>query len=145
MRAEAPIEEVVRDADMRVTSIAVDHDDVPAVAYRIEHGGHAIVVSGDLASKNDNLVRLAAGADVLVYDTAVRDPPGSAPGLYSLHTPPKRIGEVAAAAHVRSLVLSHLPPAVEHAREEVLASVRAGYAGPVRFANDCMRIDLPAP
>ena len=74
-QAAAPIHEVLREGDLHVTSIAVDHDDVPAVAFRIEHAGHALVVSGDLASKNDNLAHLAAGADLLVYDTAVVDPP----------------------------------------------------------------------
>ena len=121
-RAEAPIQEVFREGEVVVTSIAVDHDDAPAVAYRIEHGGHALVMSGDLASKNDNLVRLAHDADLLVYDTSVRDPPASPPSLYTLHTTPARIGQVAAAAHVRALLLSHLPASVEVAEEEVLRS-----------------------
>lgn len=141
-RADAPIQELLREGDVHVTSIAVDHDDVPAVAYRIEHGGHAVVVSGDLASRNDNLIRLAQDADLLVYDAAVRDPPASGPGLYALHTPPKRIGEVAAAAHVRAVLLSHVTPGVEEAPDEVLRSVRAGYGGPVHFATDCLRVDL---
>jgi ribonuclease BN (tRNA processing enzyme) len=141
-RADAPIQDLVREKDVHVTSVAVDHDDVPAVAYRVEHGGHAVVVSGDLASKNDNLIRLARDADLLVYDAAVRDPPASAPGLYALHTPPRRIGEVAAAAHVRAVLLSHVTPGVEEAQDEVLRSIRASYAGPVRFATDCMRVDL---
>ena len=140
--AAAPIHEVLHEGDLRVTSIAVDHDDVPAVAYRIEHLGHAIVVTGDLASKNDNLARLADGADVLVYDTAVLDPPGSPPKLYDLHTSPHRIGEIAAKAAVKSLLLSHLPPSVEKAQAEVLRSIRATYTGPTRFASDCLRIDL---
>ena len=140
--ADAPIHEIVRDGDMHVTSIAVDHDDVPAVAFRIEHAGHVVVVSGDLASKNDNLARLAEGADLLVYDTAVLDPPASPSKLYDLHTPPKRIGEIAAKARVRSLLLSHVAPSVEHARDSVLRSIGASYAGPTRFANDCLRIDL---
>lgn len=144
-RADAPIQELIRDADVRVTSIAVDHDDVPAVAYRVEHAGHAVVVSGDLASKNDNLIELARGADLLVYDTSVRDPPASAAGLYALHTPPARIGEVARAAHVGALLLGHLPPPVDAARGEVLHSAHARYSGPVRFAADCMRVDIAAP
>ena len=139
---DAPIHEIMREGDLLVTSIAVDHADVPAVAYRIERAGHAVVVSGDLASKNDNLARLAAGADLLVYDTAVLDPPGSPANLYQLHTPPKRIGEVATGARVRSLLLSHLAPNIEKAAAAVLASVRTSYAGPVRFASDCLRIDL---
>jgi ribonuclease BN (tRNA processing enzyme) len=138
----APVQEVLKNGDLRVTSIAVDHDDVPAVAYRIEHAGHALVVSGDLASKNDNLTRLAANADLLVYDTAVVDPPGSPSKLYDLHTAPRRIGEVAAAAHVRRLVLSHIPPSVEANKDAVLRSVAAGYRGPTLFAEDCLRIDV---
>lgn len=141
-RADAPIQELVRDKDVHVTSIAVDHDDVPAVAYRIQYAGHALVVSGDLASKNDNLVTLAAGADLLVYDATVLDPPGSPAGLYDLHTAPHRIGEVAAAARVKAVVLSHIPPNVEKEKESVVQSVKASYRGKVDMAADCMRFDL---
>lgn len=138
---DAPISEVLREDDLRVTSISVDHGDVPAVAYRVEHLGHAIVFSGDLASKNDNLARLAEGADVLVYDTAVRDPPRAPKQLYDLHTAPHRIGEIAARARVKSLILSHVAPDVETSGDEVLDSVRASYGGPTRFATDCLRVD----
>lgn len=139
---EAPIREVLREGDLRVTSIAVDHDNVPAVAYRVEHRGHAIVVSGDLASKNDNLASLADRADVLVYDAAVVDPPGSPAKLYDLHTSPKRIGEVAAKAHVKSVLLGHVPPNVESAKADVLRSVHATFGGPADLASDCLRVRL---
>ncbi len=139
---DAPTREVLREADLRVTSIAVDHGDAPAVAFRIEHAGHALAISGDLASKSDNLVRLAEGADLLVYDTSVLDPPGSPPQLYDLHTAPRRIGEIAAKAHVKSLLLSHIPPDVEKSGDAVLASVHASYRGPTQFASDCLRVDL---
>jgi ribonuclease BN (tRNA processing enzyme) len=141
---DAPIREVLRDVDFEVTSVAVDHGDTPAVAFRIEHAGRAVVISGDLASKNDNLARLAEGADLLVYDTSVLDRPGSPPQLYDLHTAPARIGEVAAKARVKSLVLSHVTLEVEKSEGAVLRSVRATYAGPTRFGSDCLRIDLTA-
>jgi ribonuclease BN (tRNA processing enzyme) len=144
-RPDALAYEVLREGDLRVTSIAVDHDDVPAVAFRIEHAGRVLVVSGDLASKNENLVHLATNADVLVYDTTVLDPPGSPKGLYDLHTPPHRIGQVAAAAHVKSLLLSHLVPEVLRAKEAVLQSVHASFEGETRFAEDCMRVDVARP
>ncbi|GAC1594576.1 MAG: hypothetical protein NVS4B10_02300 [Myxococcales bacterium] len=140
--ADAPIHKVLERDGLRITSVAVDHGDTPAVAYRIDFAGHGIVVTGDLASKNDNLPRLAASADLLVYDAAVLDPPGSPKGLYELHTSPARIGAVAAAAKVGSLVLSHVTPPVERAQDEVLRSVKAAYGGPVRLATDCLRIDL---
>jgi ribonuclease BN (tRNA processing enzyme) len=139
---EAPIWKTTRPGDLTISAVAVDHDDAPAVAFRVEHGGRAIVVSGDLASKNDNLVHLAANADVLVYDTSVVDPPGSPSKLYDLHTAPHRIGEVAAAARVHQLVLGHVTPAVFAARDAVLQSVAATYRGPTRFATDCLRLPL---
>ncbi len=142
---DAPVHEVLREGDLRVTSIAVDHGDAPAVAFRIEHADHVLVLSGDLASKNDNLARLAVGADLLVYDTTVLDPPGSPRSLYELHTSPRRIGEVAAAAGTKSLLLSHLTPSVLQAKEAVMQSVRTTYKGEVRMAEDCMRVDLAKP
>ena len=128
--------------DLRITAIAVDHGDVPALAYRIEHASRAIVISGDLASKTDDLIRLAQGASLLVYDAAVLDPPGAPEPLYDLHTAPERIGEVASAAHVRALVLSHLSPAVDSHQDQVLRSVRANYSGELRLAHDCLQLPV---
>jgi ribonuclease BN (tRNA processing enzyme) len=134
------------DADgLRVSAIAVDHGDVPAMAYRIEHAGSSLVITGDLASKNDNIPTLAAGADLLVYDTAVMDPPGSTEALYELHTTPKRIGEVAAHAGVKSLLLSHLTGRVVDHSDEVMRSVQAGFNGEARYAHDCMSLEVDAP
>lgn len=136
------VHEVLVEGNLKISAVAVDHGDVPAVAYRIELEGRSLVVSGDLASNNDNLARLAEGADLLVYDAAVLDPPASPAALYELHTPPRRIGEVARAAHVHALLLSHLPRLDERAREAVLRSVTATFEGNVGFADDCMRLDL---
>lgn len=144
IEASSPIKQLVAEGGTKVSAIAVDHGDTPAVAYRVEHARRSVVITGDLASQNDNLVRLAAQADLLVYDTTVLDPPGSPPVLYELHTTPKRIGEVAASAQVRRLVLSHLPPNIERTGPEVLASVRASYKGPVELAHDCLRLDVSA-
>ena len=138
---DTPVQEVLKDDLVHVTAIAVDHGDIPAVAYRIEHGGHSVVVSGDLASKNDNLVRLAENADVLVYDTSVLDPPGSPGVLYDLHTSPHRIGQVGKAAHAHQIVLGHIPPQVESGRESVLHSVQSQFEGPITLAEDCLVVD----
>lgn len=140
--ADAPPRTIIEDPGVVVSAVAVDHGDVPAVAYRIEHAGRAVVVSGDLASKRARIAELAEGADVLVYDTAVLDPPGSPENLYELHTPPRRIGEIAARAGVKHLILAHVPPAVDAHRREVLASVARSYRGDARFAADCMHIAL---
>jgi ribonuclease BN (tRNA processing enzyme) len=55
-------------------------------------------------------------------------------------TPPKQIGEIAAAAHVGALLLTHLNPSIDEARDAVLASIRHSYDGPVTFAVDRVRV-----
>jgi ribonuclease BN (tRNA processing enzyme) len=136
---------VIDEEGLRVSAISVDHHDVPAMAYRIDHARRSLVVTGDLASKNDNIPTLAAGSDLLVYDTAVVDPPGSTEALYALHTTPQRIGEVAAQAQVKSLLLSHLTGRVLDHADEVMRSVRAGFDGDVRFADDCLTVEVDGP
>ena len=125
-----------------ISAVTVDHGEVPALAYRLDGAGRSFVVTGDLASRRGHLRELARGADVLVYDTAVLDPPGSPENLYELHTPPTRIGEIAAEAGVRVLVLGHIPPAVDAKRDEVLKSIRRSFKGDVRFAEDCMHLSI---
>lgn len=136
----APPRRVLEADGVAVTAVSVDHGDVPALAYRLEGRGRSFVVTGDLASKRGRLAELARGADVLVYDAAVLDPPGSPGNLYELHTPPKRIGELAAAAGVKTLVLGHIPPKVDEKHGEVMASIRGSFQGEVHFAADCIAI-----
>lgn len=129
-------------AGLRVSAITVDHGETPALAFRVEAGGRSLVVTGDLASRTDAMVTLAKGADLLVYDAAVLDPPAAPPILYELHTSPMRIGEVARQAGVSSLLLGHLTPSVTGNQEQVLASIRASFSGPIQFGFDCQRLAL---
>jgi ribonuclease BN (tRNA processing enzyme) len=125
-----------------ISAVTVDHGEVPALAYRLDRAGRSFVISGDLASRRGHLPELTRGADVLVYDTAVLDPPDSPDKRYELHTPPTRIGEIAARAGVKVLILGHIPPAVDANRDEVLRSVRRSFKGDVRFAEDCMHVSI---
>lgn len=137
---DAPPRRVFDVDGVTISAVTVDHGEVPALAYRLDRAGRSFVISGDLASRRGHLSELALGADVLVYDTAVLDPPGSPENLYELHTPPTRIGELAALAGAKVLVLGHIPPAVDTNRDEVLTSVRRSFKGDVRFAEDCMHV-----
>jgi ribonuclease BN (tRNA processing enzyme) len=129
-----------------VTGQAIHHGDTPAVAFRISVGGQSIVFAGDIdAAGLPSLTKLAMGADLLVVSCAVLDPPESPAPLYKLHTGPTRLGETAADAHVKALLLSHLPPAVSVKQAEVLAAVRVRFPGPVTFAEDGLRVSVPAP
>jgi len=126
-----------------VEEIATHHGDCPSVAYRISYKGVSVVFSGDMdASALPNLVRLAKDADLLIFNCAVLDPPGSPSQLYDLHTPPKKIGEAARASGVKSLLLSHLAPDVEGQKDAVRKSIGAAFAGPVAFASDKLRVPV---
>jgi ribonuclease BN (tRNA processing enzyme) len=124
-----------------IRAIPGHHGDAPSVIYRIETAGKSITFSGDIdAQALPALQRIAQGTDLLVVNTVVLDPPGSAPILYTLHTPPKKIGELARDAGVKQLLLSHLSPATDHMRDAVLESIRLSYKGSVQLAQDGMRL-----
>src|SRR5262249_17745866 len=124
-----------------IRSIAGHHGEAPAVIYRIDYRGHSIVFSGDIDPAGlPALGAISQEADLLVFNAVVLDPPGSPTVLYRLHSPPKAIGPVAAAAHVRVLLLSHLSPAVEGHRAAASASLGAHYHGAVKYAEDGMRV-----
>jgi ribonuclease BN (tRNA processing enzyme) len=127
--------------NVAIRAVQGHHDDAPAIIYRVDVGGRSIVFSGDIDAHGlPALERIARGADLLVFDAAVLDPPGSPAILYSLHTPPRAIGELAARDHIGRLLLSHLSPAVDENRQPVTASIATHYAGPVAFASDGLRV-----
>jgi ribonuclease BN (tRNA processing enzyme) len=124
-----------------ITAVAGHHRDAPAVIYRVDYAGKSITFSGDIDAQGlPGLRAIAKGTDLLVFNSVVLDPPGSRAVLYTLHTPPKAIGELARDAGVHSLLLSHLSPAVEAERDEVLESIKRNFQGPVSFAVDGTRV-----
>jgi ribonuclease BN (tRNA processing enzyme) len=112
---------VMADENVKVTSALVDHPLVtPAFAYRFDTRDRSIVISGDTA-RSEHLVALARGAEVLVHEAVwlpaidrilARNPnaPTLKKHLLDSHTAVEDCGKVAAAAGVKTLVLSHLVP-----------------------------------
>jgi ribonuclease BN (tRNA processing enzyme) len=137
-----PVPQVIFDeGGILIRAVAGHHGDAPAVIYRIDHAGKSITFSGDIDAQGlSGLRTIAKGSDLLVFNSVVLDPPGSPAILYTLHTPPRAIGEVARDAGVHSLLLSHISPAVEKGREAVLESIKRSYKGPVSFAVDGTRV-----
>lgn len=124
-----------------IRAIAGHHRDAPAVIYRVDYKGHSITFSGDIdANGHEALTKIAEGSNLLVFNDPVLDPPDSPAALFSLHTAPADIGRIAAAAHVGGLLLSHLSRDVDEAHETVTRSIGRSFAGPVRFAEDGLRI-----
>ena len=124
-----------------ISTVGGHHGDAPAVIYRVDHDGRSVTFSGDIdAAGIPALRRIAAETDLLIFNAVVLDPPDSPAVLYTLHTPPHTIGELARDAHVGRLLLSHLSPSTDLHRQAVVASIRQSYAGPVALAEDGMRV-----
>jgi ribonuclease Z len=154
---------VVQEADgLKVTAIRVDHGPVkPAVAYRFDYKGRSLVISGD-TKKSPALIAAAKGADLLVHEAlqprlvkAMTDGL-AARGIDNLaqitrdilnyHTTPEQAAEVAQAAGVKQLVLSHIVPAIpsKFFYPAFLGDAAARFTGPVVVGEDGMMFTLAA-
>ena len=136
---------VLDDGVCRVTAFAEDHRPVePAFGYRFDCGGKSIVVSGD-TRPNDNLVKFAKHADVLVMEAYLPehflkvDTPAVAKKLMSYHTSAEEAGEVATKAGVKTLVLTHLIPA--NAEGTFAERASAHFRGKVIVGRDLLRVE----
>jgi ribonuclease BN (tRNA processing enzyme) len=136
----APLQ-IFKQAGLTVSAIAGHHGDAPSVIYRIEHAGKSVTFSGDIDAQGlPALRRIAKATDLLVFNTVVLDPPGSPAILYTLHTPPHAIGQLAKEVGAGALLLSHISPAVDASQRAVLDSIRLNYSGLVTIATDGMRV-----
>lgn len=128
---------------LKVSSMPVNHGPVPALAFRIEYKGHVVVYSGDTSSVSDNMITISRNADLLIYDTAITKDLPTVPVFHVLHTPPERIGQVAAAANVKKLILSHITPVTEPRIAEVKDAIVAnGFGGKICEAADLQVYNL---
>jgi ribonuclease BN (tRNA processing enzyme) len=121
-----------------VRAVGVSHGGMPAVAYRIDHGGRSVVVSGDVDGGSGSLVALADGADVLIHDQSL---PTREVEHGDNHSPPEETAGNAQAARVGHLVLSHLMPPAEEAMPSILDAIAACYDGRVTVAEDLMTVE----
>ncbi len=127
---------VFHSGDLSATAVHVIHGLAPALAWRIEIAGKIIVFSGDTDGQGQGLPRLAANADLFIAHNVVAEP---APGDQTpSFMPPSLIGHIAAAAHVKHLVLSHRMAATLGKENEAntQSEIRKQFAGPLTFAND---------
>lgn len=158
---------VYQDEAVRVWAIAVDHYQVrpsvplanlpEAVGYRVEAGGRIFAFTGD-SGPSATLVELARGADVLITEVVepaaiasalartmqqapapVRD--GIVAGMTHNHLTPHEIGNLASAAAVKRVVLTHFVPSPEAVPDRRVYSegIGSAYFGPVALANDLDR------
>jgi len=134
-----------------ITAVGVNHGPVPNVSYRIEYKGKSIVYSGDTSSRKvdpqgnplengGNMISISENADILIYDAGLGTdiPPSPAfEFFYKLHTTPSRMGEVAAAANVKMLMLSHITLQSENEIPNMKDLIRnQGFVGRIEATQD---------
>jgi len=136
-----------------VTAARVFHPPVDqSYAYRFDAADRSIVISGDTGPSRE-LVTLAAGADVLVHEvmhlgaveSLLKRVPNAATlrvNLVRHHTSTDDVGKIAAAAGVKTLVLTHFVPQDDPALTEEmwLEGVRKHYNGRVVMGQDLLEI-----
>ncbi len=108
-----------------------------AVKVVVKETGYTAVYSAD-TSPCESLVRLAAGADVLLHECTAVEP-------FEGHSTPQQVGKAAAQADVGRLVVLHYDPCYLLSTEETLMRIRkGGFGGEVVFAEDGMALPLCA-
>jgi ribonuclease Z len=149
------------DGPLKVSVFAVHHNPVePAVGYRFDYKGRAVVISGDTA-EDLRIVTAAKGADLLVHEaqsqrlvkrlmelTAVMGLPRYSKIFHdipSYHTDPLEAAALANQAGVPLLLLYHLTPPPPNALAEkvFLRGMRDARPNGVALAHDGTLVSMP--
>ena len=132
--AEVASGDVIELGDLTIRVGEVDHRPVaPAVGYRFEHAGKAVVVSGDTVPC-EGLDELCTGADALVQ-TAIREdllekiPQQRLQDVREYHSSVEQAAGTAARAGLKKLVLTHYIPPPAPGEEEQWKSLAAPHFG----------------
>ncbi len=149
---------VMQDNNVKVSSVVVQHPPVtPALGYRFDFHDRSIAFSGD-TTPLDAVAQMAKSADVLVHEAmyvpAVEDYLHAqiARGrpvkfedymahMKADHSPVEDVGRIAAEAGVKTLVLSHLTPALDSISDDTWRAPAAKhFSGQIIVARDLMVI-----
>ena len=136
-----------------VSSFKVNHGELikPAYGYRVDHGGHSVVLSGD-TRYDENLIEVASGADLLIHEVVaiperLFELNPAMKRVEAHHTSPEEVGGVFSKARPKLGVLSHyvlttgpgVPPLT---KDQVVERVKSKHSGPVLAGRDLMTIDV---
>lgn len=118
---------------VRVTTEHMDHP-VETFGYRLEHAGRTLAYSAD-TGPTDELVTIAAAADVLLCEASFVDGPDLPTGL---HLTARQAADHSARAGVGELVLTHLVPWNDPA--VTFAEASEAFGGPITLASSGLRL-----
>ncbi len=144
---------VLVNEDVKVSACLVRHPPIKeSYAYRFDAHDRSIVLSGDTAYAPE-LIEFAKDADVLVHEVMylpgierlLKQLPNAKrlrEHLMAAHTLPEDVGKIAAAANVKTLVLSHFVPGDDPSitDEQWSAGVRTHFKGRIIVGKDLMEV-----
>jgi ribonuclease BN (tRNA processing enzyme) len=131
---------VYRDPNIQVTAFAVLHGSwKQAFGYRFDALGKSIVVSGDTRPA-ETVVQACRGCDVLIHE--VYSSEDDSAYFKSFHTSASELGQIAAKARPKLLVIWHYVPLGDTNQAQMVEQVQAGFHGPIVVARD---LDVVAP
>jgi len=147
---------VMQDDNVKVSAIIVQHPPVtPALGYRFDFHDRSIAFSGD-TTPLDAVAQMAKGADVLVHEAmyvpaveayvraqVAQGRPVSVEAFMAHmkadHSPVEDVGRIAEDAGVKTLVLSHLTPAIDSISDDTWRAPAAKtFKGEIVVAHDLM-------
>jgi ribonuclease Z len=139
---------VHEEGGVRIAAFAIDHGTVKrALGYRIDYGGRSVVLSGD-TRPSENLVRRAAGSEVLIHEVlvpAALERAGVAAdrigAIIANHTTPDQAADIFRRVQPKLAVYSHICPP-SSSPDELLAATRKMFAGKVEVGEDLMVIEI---
>jgi ribonuclease BN (tRNA processing enzyme) len=147
---------VMQDDNVKVSAVVVQHPPVkPALGYRFDFHDRSIAFSGD-TTPLDAVAQMAKGADVLVHEAMYL--PALVDYLHAQiakgrpvkfddymahmnadHSPVEEVGRIAQDAGVKTLVLSHLTPAIDSISDDTWRAAAAQkFKGEIVVGHDLM-------
>ena len=115
-----------------------------SLAYRVDTAtGKSIVITGD-TEPCDSVIELARDADVMLANCANDQSILESQGLDYGQSGTIAVAQMAQAANVKTLVLTHMSPtfAVHGPLEKGIGDIRQDYDGDVVFAEELMKLEI---
>ena len=160
---------VYQDANVKVTAAENTHFNFPqgsppygkyrSYSYRFETPGRVVVFTGDTGA-SEAVSELAKGADVLVTEVTTaedvveifkkngawqkktkEEQDGFLRHMHEEHVTPEEVGQMAAKAGVKAVVMTHLSPTVNPKEDyrRYPAAAKKFYPGPISIAKDLQK------
>ncbi len=127
------IQILIKEKNLTIKAIQVQHGPIPAFAYIIELCGKTLVFSGDTNGNGFENLHLSK-TDLFIAHNAIPEQAGKI--AQSLHMRPSQIGEIAKKIHTEKLILSHRMQRSLGKEQETRQEISKAFSGEMTYAND---------